>query len=64
MTIGELGHGKSTFINALLGESKIATSDAVSGVTRNFDQHSSKLECFENVVFIDSPGMNDPSLPL
>ncbi len=64
MTIGSFGHGKSTINNALLGESKCATSDNESSVTQNFDQHTSTLECFNDVVFTDSPGLNDPSILL
>ena len=43
LTIGDCGHGKSTFNNAILGSHKNEASDDTSGVTQNFHMHSSVL---------------------
>ena len=64
LTIGDVGHGKSTFNNALIGAHKNEASDATSGVTQNFQTHSSILPEFKDTAFIDSPGLNDPDLAL
>ena len=60
MTIGDYGHGKSTFNNALLGESKNMCNDIPYGCTQDFVEHVSIFPEFENTIFIDSPGLNDP----
>ena len=41
LTIGDVGHGKSTFNNALIGAHRNEASDAASGVTQNFQTHFS-----------------------
>jgi ribosome biogenesis GTPase A len=41
LTIGNVGHGKSTFNNALIGAHKNEVSGDTSGVTKNFQMHSS-----------------------
>ena len=64
LTLGDVGHGKSTFNNALIGAHKNEASDATSGVTQNFQTHSSILPEFKDTAFIDSPGLNDPDLAL
>ena len=64
MTIGDCGHGKSTFNNAMLGAHKNEASDDTSGVTQNFQMHSSVFPVFKDTVFIDSPGLNDPEMAL
>ena len=38
--------------------------DATTGVTQNFQTHSSILPEFKDTAFIDSPGLNDPDLAL
>jgi predicted GTPase len=60
MTIGDCGHGKSTFNNALLGSHKNEASDDTSGVTQEFQKHSSIFPELKDTIFIDSPGLNDP----
>ena len=64
LTLGDVGHGKSTFNNALIGAHKNEASDATSGVTQIFQTHSSILPEFKDTAFIDSPGLNDPDLAL
>jgi predicted GTPase len=64
LTIGDVGHGKSTFNNALIGAHKNEASDATSGVTQNFQTYSSILPEFKDTAFMDSPGLNDPDMAL
>jgi putative ribosome biogenesis GTPase RsgA len=64
LTIGGVGHGKSTLNNALIGAHKNEASDATSGVTQNFKTNSSILPEFKDTAFIDSPGLNDPDMAL
>ena len=64
LTLGDIGHGKSTFNNALIGAHKNEASDSTQGVTQDFQKHSSILPEFKDTIFIDSPGLNDPDLAL
>ena len=64
LTIGDVGHGKSTFNNALIGAHKNEASDSTSGVTQNFETHFSMEPELRGTAFIDSPGLNDPDMAL
>ena len=60
LIIGNCGHGKTTFNNALIGEHENIASDLTNGFTQDFQRQSSIFHELTDTIFIDSPGLNDP----
>ena len=67
--VGSLGCGKSTILDSVLDSDKIGTfeaSDGTVGCTQQFylSMVTAKDSALKDTILIDSPGWNDPNLPL
>lgn len=54
LVIGAIGCGKSSTINALLGEERAKIGDGFDAETQDFSEYS-----LNNLIFIDSPGLGE-----
>ncbi|RXW14953.1 hypothetical protein EST38_g10903, partial [Candolleomyces aberdarensis] len=57
--MGETGAGKSSFINAVLGEEAALSSDGSFSCTRVVEQFGYKHKDGSTVTLVDTPGFND-----
>ena len=57
MVVGQLGTGKSTFLNHLIGKDYFKTGDIPTSCTRDFTYYEEGYR-----TFWDSPGLGDPDI--
>ena len=58
--MGQMGVGKSTVINSLIGQEIAEVSDLATGCTKRAIAYESLLA--PNLIVVDTPGFGDPQL--
>ena len=58
--MGQMGVGKSTVINALVGSDVADTSNSPTSCTKTSSSYQSELA--SNLTVVDTPGFGDPTL--
>lgn len=58
--MGQMGVGKSTVINSLVGGYVAQTSDAATSCTKSSVAYNSQI--IDNLTVVDTPGFGDPQI--